>query len=1280
MTAIPGPLAAYDHTYLKIGGVLVNAADGTVRASDEQDVGGGRYIELESFDNQGTLEISSPWLEIRQTGQSINTGPISIVGGDLYLGGGGLINQLSGVIDIRRDGIVGSSSGPLLINEGLLRKSAGDGTTELQMALVNSGLVKVETGLLRLGFGYAKSGSGQVDTGGSGGGSGSSGDVSYGDFTNSGQLNLGTVHETLVTTKYGQTSQGSLLEVIGGYVPGIEYGQIEATGGVSLAGLLNVTFANGFRSRYGDTFTVIRNRATVPVIGAFANMADGSTVIVEGRALKIDYTGGPLELDVTLTDVTPIAGIEGRPIEGVMLATWTVADPNAQASEFAAAVDWGGAVVGLPTVTVELVSRSDSVSEWKAVATVAYADAGSYNATISVTRAGIEVYSTAAGLSIDDALLSNVSQPLTYSAQRGQAQSPVVLATFLDGNPWAVTADYTFTSLNWGTGDVTDTSLAVQLVSRSETGSVWQVVGTATYLRLGTFTVSLTIHDEDGADIVNSSTQFVVSGEPPSSQVAALPQTTTATGADTSIPLTWTGDALAARYTISVSDNGGAFVPFILDTTETTGVFTGAQVGHTYRFYSVASDVYGATEIPPQVADAQTIIVSSLSIQSIAPVTPSSRTSAVSSVNVTFSSPLDLNTFTAADLSLTVDGGANLLAGPTLPFPITFALVAGTTSTYRINGLTNYTGVNGAYQLTVNAGGIQDASGNTGDGSASTDWVLNAIVPKIAYITRVSPNARETAVDTIDVTFSKALNLATFTTADLTLKLNSVVVPFAGTETVSFVEGTTYRISGLAGVTGAEGSYSLTVNAAGVQDAGGAIGSGTAATTWSLKLVPPKVTRISPVSPNPTNIAVDTFDVTFSEEINPSTFDLADLTLQRSKVVVPLTGTETLTYLSGNTWRIGGLAGLTNINGAYSLTVSTVGIQDANGVSGTTSRAVTWTEDFTAPTISSITAVTPNPGRTPIDAVKFTLSEKVQAGTLTLANLSLTRNGGVNLLTGAETLTLVSGNTWQLGGLAGLTAEDGSYALKVDATDLVDLAGNAGIGSKSITWTMDTLAPTSSIAPFATQTATSLSLVLLITGNDPVPANGAVHSGLKNYDIYVATDGGAFVLWKTVTASSTSATTKVTFAAQSDHTYAFHSVALDKAGNVEAKALDAVEASIAVPDLSPPATQVTAVDSSQSTFVISMQGADVGSNGVVASFDLYVSIDGAAAKRIATVSGGPPDAMGVYRAQVQFRAIADNAQHTYRFYSIGKDGTRKTEAAPAVPADVSVSAAFPPIS
>ena len=35
-----------------------------------------------------------------------------------------------------------------------------------------------------------------------------------------------------------------------------------------------------------------------------------------------------------------------------------------------------------------------------------------------------------------------------------------------------------------------------------------------------------------------------------------------------------------------------------------------------------------------------------------------------------------------------------------------------------------------------------------------------------------------------------------------------------------------------------------------------------------------------------------------------------------------------------------------------------------------------------------------------------------------------------------------------------------------------------------------------------------------------------------------------------------------------------------------------------------------------------MRGFDVGSNGVVATFDLYVSIDGVPAKRFVTVAGG----------------------------------------------------------
>ena len=112
-----------------------------------------------------------------------------------------------------------------------------------------------------------------------------------------------------------------------------------------------------------------------------------------------------------------------------------------------------------------------------------------------------------------------------------------------------------------------------------------------------------------------------------------------------------------------------------------------------------------------------------------------------------------------------------------------------------------------------------------------------------------------------------------------------------------------------------------------------------------------------------------------------------------------------------------------------------------------------------------------------------------------------------------------------------------------------------------------------------------------------------------------------------------------------------------------------------VPDLAPPVTQVTHVDTTTSTFLVSMEGFDVGSNGVVASFDLFVSIDGGAAKRFTTVAGGSPDGGGVYHVQTQYAAKTDGLAHTYRFYSRGTDG-RNIEAAPVAPADVVVSGTF----
>ncbi len=50
------------------------------------------------------------------------------------------------------------------------------------------------------------------------------------------------------------------------------------------------------------------------------------------------------------------------------------------------------------------------------------------------------------------------------------------------------------------------------------------------------------------------------------------------------------------------SDNGGAFVPFVTNTSATSATFTG-QDGHTYSFYSVATDNLGNVQPTPRSAN-----------------------------------------------------------------------------------------------------------------------------------------------------------------------------------------------------------------------------------------------------------------------------------------------------------------------------------------------------------------------------------------------------------------------------------------------------------------------------------------------------------------------------------------------------------------------------------------------------------------------------------------------------------------------------------------------------
>jgi hypothetical protein len=100
---------------------------------------------------------------------------------------------------------------------------------------------------------------------------------------------------------------------------------------------------------------------------------------------------------------------------------------------------------------------------------------------------------------------------------------------------------------------------------------------------------------------------------------------------------------------------------------------------------------------------------------------PSQSASPVDAIEVTFSEPIDLASFTAADLNLTRNG-----IPLTLPQGLTIGPVAGTTATYRLAGLQSVTAVPGIYSLRIDATGVNDLADNSGLEGATTSFTITA--------------------------------------------------------------------------------------------------------------------------------------------------------------------------------------------------------------------------------------------------------------------------------------------------------------------------------------------------------------------------------------------------------------------------------------------------------------------------------------------------------------------------------------------------------------------------
>jgi RHS repeat-associated protein len=175
-------------------------------------------------------------------------------------------------------------------------------------------------------------------------------------------------------------------------------------------------------------------------------------------------------------------------------------------------------------------------------------------------------------------------------------------------------ATWTFASLDPSTQDVPSNPLLGFLPPDDSTGR-------------GEGFVSYTIQPADAdatGDIVNAQATIVFDANAPIStsaisntiDVGAPTGTITPLAADqttTSFLVSWSGQDDAggsgiATYNVYVSEDGGTFAPLVVNTTTTSTTFTGSP-GHSYGFYTVATDNVGNVQPTPSAAQSTTTVV-----------------------------------------------------------------------------------------------------------------------------------------------------------------------------------------------------------------------------------------------------------------------------------------------------------------------------------------------------------------------------------------------------------------------------------------------------------------------------------------------------------------------------------------------------------------------------------------------------------------------------------------------------------------------------------------------
>jgi hypothetical protein len=626
-----GTLEPLDTLQQSYGSTFVNAAGDTL------DVDGG--VKWQSAEdgtativNQGAIVVGAI------IGNVLTPAAITGPGGFPFLTCPGAIGVDIGTLDVGCGGLAtGTLPASFTVATGCTLEFDGDFTLEAGAGIGGPGTVDVSSGELWFTSSAFSNFVGTMNVDG--------GTVRYDDAASAGTLNLssgdltgsGTLTVTGPTAWTGGTMDGAGNTITeGGLQIGLpsDMNDDETQGGRTLTNAGAATWAGGggFSQMDGATF-VNQPKASFNIENGLTWASnDGTGVIANAGTLEEAASGATTTLQAALDNTGSVrveqgtlslqsGGVVGGSYLVLAGATLTFGNDNVTTTSIAVPGDFTNGPLSW-SATYSGTATDNSGSGLASVGASLFDGTNYYNGSAFQSPTPVFNAATLSGSSWTYTIeASNFQGDVPYAAssaatdKHGGSEPSTITSVLLAPAPPVVTAVTPVVGPTAGGTTVTITGSALANATAVYFGTLLATIVRDTSTSIVATSPATTVAGSvpvtvttAGGTSATSSADLFTYGVPPTSKVAALPASTT----KTSFTVSWAGSdgtgTGIASYSVYVSDNGGAYKPFVSDTTKTSAVFTG-QVNHSYAFYSVATDRLGLSQPTPTTAQATTKIV-----------------------------------------------------------------------------------------------------------------------------------------------------------------------------------------------------------------------------------------------------------------------------------------------------------------------------------------------------------------------------------------------------------------------------------------------------------------------------------------------------------------------------------------------------------------------------------------------------------------------------------------------------------------------------------------------